>query len=61
MTAESILMDALRASTDVDTRDSLVILNEAIMTAIPVIRRETLDAFNEGEHQGFDSASLDSR
>ena len=59
MTAAQILSDALKATAGSDFHNHAKILENAIAEALPAIKSEVLDAFNEGENQGFASASLD--
>lgn len=61
MTSNQILKDALRATAGSDFHNHAKILENAIVEAMDAHRVEVLDAFNEGENQGFASASLNSR
>lgn len=59
MTSEQILREALTAVAGEPTnRRTAVILEAAIVSAMVVHKSEVLDAFNEGENQGFASGSL---
>lgn len=55
MTAAQILSDALSAT---ESESNNWILRDAIEKAIPQIKIEVLDAWNQGEDSGFASASV---
>jgi len=52
MTATDILMQALDATVGETNQRGMDILEVAIRLAIPLIRNESLDAYNEGENDG---------
>lgn len=60
MTSNQILKDALRTTLELDGESHFArvkVLETAIMEAMKAHRSEVLDAFNEGENQGFASGS----
>lgn len=59
MTSNQILTDALNATVGETNNRAVEILGSAIADAMDAHRTEVLNAFNEGENQGFASASLD--